>query len=117
MTGVQTCALPISFSSAVEDIAEVLRQADGEQLEGTYNSICSDKVTYLGDSLFKRNDGTDTLSFADAVEGICEVLTGVDGEDLAQTYNSICSDKISYSGDSVFERVAETNFETEVQRG
>ena len=44
----------LSHNTAVENITEVLRGAGGEWLAQSYNQVCSDRVEYLGDSLFKR---------------------------------------------------------------
>jgi hypothetical protein len=93
----------ISFSEAIENIAEVLSNADGKNVAEVYNSICSDKVSYMEDSIFKRKEGGGSLSCDDAIENIKEVLGGVDGDWLEAVYNRICSDQVSYVGDSMFE--------------
>lgn len=46
----------VSINDAIENIAEVLRGADGEYIAKIYNQICSDKLTYIGDSLFERQN-------------------------------------------------------------
>ena len=44
----------LSFKDIISNISDVLAEADGEYLANIYNSICSDKIKYSGDSLFQR---------------------------------------------------------------
>lgn len=48
--------MALTLQDVIDNIAKVLNGADGEYVAQIYNQICSDKVTYKGDSLFERND-------------------------------------------------------------
>jgi hypothetical protein len=47
----------LSHNDLVENIADVLREVDGDYLAKIYNQICTDKVVYVGDSLFEKEPG------------------------------------------------------------
>ena len=44
-----------TIDEMVSEIAEVLREADGEFVEDIANMVLSPKVNYTGDSLFQQN--------------------------------------------------------------
>lgn len=42
-----------SHNEVVNDIAQVLREADGKLLETIYNQVCSGRISYMGDSVYE----------------------------------------------------------------
>ena len=94
----------VTFDDAIDGIKEALLGGDAAFLAQTHNALCTDPVSYEGDSLFKQSLDGEVVTFARVLESIEEVLMGADGESLAQTYNRICSDEIEYLGDSLFKK-------------
>lgn len=44
---------PIMFQAVLDDIRDALLGGEGKNLAQVYNSICSDRIAYCGDSLFE----------------------------------------------------------------
>ena len=49
----------LSADDVINEIAEVLREGDGEFIESIANQVLVPEVTYLEDSLFEQNTGDD----------------------------------------------------------
>ena len=52
----------------IQNISDVLREANGNELARIYNQICTDQVIYLGDSLFEEIG--DTALMLSALENV-----------------------------------------------
>lgn len=61
--------MPATFSDVIDSIADTLREVDGPYLARIHNQICSNKVKYVGDSLFE--DEEDLASIAN-LEGLVQ---------------------------------------------
>lgn len=48
-------AQTLDLSDALLNISDTLAQADGEYLATIYNQLCSDKIHYIGDGLFRKD--------------------------------------------------------------
>ena len=44
----------LEFGDVIDNIAEMLYDAHADYLTELYNSLCSDKIEYIGDSLWER---------------------------------------------------------------
>jgi hypothetical protein len=45
-----------SADEIIQEIAEVLAQADGDSIEMIANHVLTNKVTYIGDSMFEQEE-------------------------------------------------------------
>lgn len=48
----------LTSDEVINEIAEVLRQGDGEFIEGIANQVLTPEVTYVEDSLFEQDTGS-----------------------------------------------------------
>lgn len=46
----------LSLRNVIDNIVETLRQADGEYIAEIHNRICSNQVSYLGDSIYELQE-------------------------------------------------------------
>lgn len=94
--------MALTVSELVQNLKDVLLEADGEYVARVYNGVCSDQVVYQGDSLFAHQGVDETLGVSDLVDNIGDVWMEAEGEDIARTYNALCSTPVTYLGDSLF---------------
>lgn len=59
----------INHNEAIQNISEVLMGVDGEYLAQIYNQICSDQVTYQGDSIYIKIAASDSSQDHDSPKG------------------------------------------------
>lgn len=60
----------LTMQDVIDNISKVLKDADGQYVAEIYNKICdkSDKVTYIGDSMFEKKESSDDEYFAEILQ-------------------------------------------------
>jgi hypothetical protein len=46
----------LTFQQLVDNIVDTLAEADGETIAKVHNSVCSQQVTYVGDSMWEAEE-------------------------------------------------------------